>query len=217
MRISEILVAIASWLESPENEAMLLSEYDDKCLESVASSCIKAAAILKAGAEEVEQLEPKEEDDVTTDSIETLAEVANALDASNDENLKKSASELDKILKLFAADDSVKKNLNVNEKLHELNKTSDTAKKLKESNVYKDYFILEAPLSTRYCPDHTGVPVSRIGNHVWQCNLDKKVYDYDAGFTLANGDKVPGGSVSGQSAFDNTQDPIFKTRDSYSR
>ena len=47
MRIAELLTAIASWLESPNNEAMLLAEYDMDCLAVVGSSCVEAAHALR--------------------------------------------------------------------------------------------------------------------------------------------------------------------------
>jgi len=54
MRISEMLTAIASWLENPDNEALLLSEYDPACMEVVAETCLQAAQVLKLGAEQVD-------------------------------------------------------------------------------------------------------------------------------------------------------------------
>ena len=54
MRISEMLKAIASWLESPNNEAILLSEYNDDCLKVVSESCILASSALKKAAQEVD-------------------------------------------------------------------------------------------------------------------------------------------------------------------
>lgn len=59
MRISEMLMAIASWLESKDNEALLLSEYNEECMEKVATSCIKAADILKECADQVDLMEDK--------------------------------------------------------------------------------------------------------------------------------------------------------------
>lgn len=52
------------------------------------------------------------------------------------------------------------------------------------------------------CPDHIGVMCQRISDSVFLCPIDKKTYNYTEGFTLENGDKVPGGSVENQGNFD---------------
>jgi hypothetical protein len=57
MRIAEMLQAIATWLESPDNEAILLAEYDDQCLKVVAESCVEAANTLKKAAQNVDKIE----------------------------------------------------------------------------------------------------------------------------------------------------------------
>lgn len=62
----------------------------------------------------------------------------------------------------------------------------------------KEYRPLEAALSTRTCPDHPGAQMSRVGDHIWQCSMDKKIYDFNSGFTTLKGNKVPGGDVSRQ-------------------
>ena len=40
IKSSEMLLAIAKWLESPENEALLLAEDDNDSLDIVATSCL---------------------------------------------------------------------------------------------------------------------------------------------------------------------------------
>lgn len=272
MRISEMLTAIASWLESPENEAILLAEYDEDCLEVVANSCVQAAAILKATAETVEEIEPRfnqkrldriselegkikelqekisnsteeeypeldselrwyqdeleyeidkaydtlnyDESNITPESIDELANLAEAFDSSNDPELQKQAAVIDELLITIAAPPNAvserkdlldsrskeleKKYKNTGKQLSESNKIADSIKDIEKSNLTKEYTILEAPLSTRYCPDHPGVSLIRIGDGIDQCNLDKKIYNYESGYTLNNGSKVPGGSVSQQ-------------------
>jgi hypothetical protein len=59
MRTAELLNAMAAWLESSNNEAMLLAEADEKCMQVVAESCVLAAALLKKAADEVDILEAK--------------------------------------------------------------------------------------------------------------------------------------------------------------
>lgn len=212
MRISEMLQAIASWLESPNNEALLLAEYDEKCLEIVAHSCVNAAKTLKIAATELEGIEPPADSKITPESIEETAKLAEALDSSDDPALKKMASVLDELLLSIAAPPNAfaeRKDLQ-DQRLVELKKKyEDPSKELKETNlinnsekaldkadVLKRYNILEAPLSTRYCPDHAGTQIARVGEHIWQCELDHKTYNFETGFELNNGAKVPGGDVS---------------------
>lgn len=234
MRIKDILQAMASWLESSDNAAVLLSEYDDKCLEVVAKSCAEAAFILKQAAEEVDVLEPEEESILTEDAIEDLGSLASVLDASGDPNLIRQASVIDELLRTISAEKNIKEKLlaqnketseknkekfkSVNDELRKSNKISESEEAIKKSPVYDVYNVLEAPLSTRYCPDHAGVPVARVGEQVWQCSLDSKIYDFNAGFTLATGKKVPGSSVANQTPYvDINPEGLFSTRENYRR
>lgn len=214
MRISEMLYAIANYLESPDNEALLLAEYDDDCLKVVAESCVTAANALKIAAEKVDAIEPIEDSKITPEAITELGNLASALDSSDDPELKKQASVLDELLLTIAADPSFvsrakeaesyrleelkKKYSDPKKELDKLNSVSETIKAIDKSKMTKDYNVLEAPLSTRYCPDHAGVQISRIGEHIWQCELDKKTYNFETGFELENGSKVPGGDVANQ-------------------
>jgi len=231
MRISEMLNAIASWLESPNNEALLLSEYNEDCMKIVANSCVLAAELLKNAAEEVDSIEPEEESKITAESISQIASLAEIFDASGDPELKKQASVLDELLlsyasppnaikeKIAAQDyrlEELKKKYQENKKkLNEVNKIADSEKIINDFFKNKEYRILESPLSTRYCPDHAGVQITRVGEHLWQCEMDKKVYDFENGFKLLNGDKVPGGSVSEQTKRDDSgMHAIFDSRES---
>ena len=232
MRIAELLNSIASWLESPDNEALLLAEYDEQCLKVVAESCVSAAAALKKAAMEVESIEPPEESLITEESIEGIANLASALDSSGDPELMKQASVLDELLLTIAAPPNALKDKKAAEdlRLEELkkkyhsakeeldnednNKVAESIKAIDKSNMTKQYRILEAPLSTRYCPDHAGVQISRIGEHFWQCELDKKTYNFETGFELNNGTKVPGGDVANQTqGLSNPTESIFDTRE----
>jgi hypothetical protein len=230
MRISELLTAIASWLESPDNEAILLAEYDDDCLKIVAESCVQAAALLKVTAETVEDIEPPEESNLTPEAIQELGDLATALDESGDESLRKQASVIDELLLTIASppnalverqdlidkrlDELKKKYEQTGKDLADTNKIADSLKQIDKSNMTKEMKIMEAPLSSRYCPDHPGAQVSRVGEHMWQCELDKKTYNFETGFTLNNGTKVPGGDVANQTqALNVPYYAIFDTRD----
>lgn len=213
MRISEMLNAIASWLESPNNEALLLAEYDDDCLKVVAESCLEAAQALKKAADTVDTIEPPTESVITPESIDGLANIAAAFDASGDPELQKQASVIDELLLTLAVtpggvydkkaeekkiDELKKKYENPRKDLEEANKIADSRKAIEKSDMTKQYRMMEAPLTTRYCPDHAGVQIARVGENMWQCELDKKVYNYESGFELNNGSKVPGGDVANQ-------------------
>jgi|SRR6185436_2546919 len=230
MRISEMLQAIASWLESPDNEALLLAEYDEDCLKVVAESCVEAAAALKKAAYKVETIEPAEQSHITSESLQGLAQIANAFDTSGDINLKKQASVIDELLLTIAAppnaqasrkdlednriEELKKKYENPRKELEKTNKIADSEKGIEKSKMTKQYSILEAPLSSRYCPDHAGAQIARIGEHLWQCELDKKIYNFETGFELNNGTKVPGGDVSQQTQGLNVPShTIFDTRE----
>lgn len=225
-----MLQAIASWLESPDNEALLLAEYDEDCLKVVAESCVEASAALKKAADKVETIEPAEESHITPESLQGLVQIANAFDASGDINLKKQASVIDELLLTIAAppnalasrkdlednrlEELKKKYENPREELKKTNKIADSEKGIEKSKMTKQYSILEAPLSSRYCPDHPGTQIARIGEHLWQCELDKKTYNFESGFELNNGTKVPGGDVSQQTQNLNAPShAIFDTRE----
>lgn len=230
MRISELLNAMASWLESPNNEALLLAEADEKCMQVVAESCVLAAALLKKAADEVDVIEPPAASSITPESIEETAALAQALDESGDPQLKRVANVLDELLLTIAAppnayaerkdlvdsraDEIRKKYEDPRKELHKVNHIERSEKAIEGSGFTKEYKILEAPLSSRYCPDHPGAQIARVGEHVWQCELDKKTYNFETGFELANGSKVPGGDVSQQtSGLETPFHAIFDTRE----
>ena len=229
MRISDLLLSIATYLEDPNNEALLLAEYDDACLSSVAKTCISAATILKQGAEEVEALEPKEPSQLTSEALDDLTQMLNDFDASENTDLQKVASVIDELLLTFAdgkaeqlkqaqenrLDVLKDKYENTKKQLDEVNKVKESAQLIDKSPIYKEYRCNEAPLSTRSCPDHAGAQLARVGENMWQCQMDKKVYNWQTGFTNERGDKVPGGDVANQTPLEYPNPaPIFDTRDS---
>jgi hypothetical protein len=238
MRIGDMLIAIAQWLESPHNEAILLSEYNDDCLKVVSESCVEAAQLLKKAAYQVEQLEPEEQSKLTPEALDELASIATAFDFSEDPNLRKQASVIDELLltvaappdflkKKEAAEDQRIKDLqnkykNPQEELKSINKVEDGNKAIEDSGMTKQYRVMEHSLSTRYDPDLPGVQIARVGDDVWQSEMTKKVYNFSEGYTLSNGSKVPGSSVSEQthtdgrdfhSQFDNRESRLGQYRD----
>jgi ribosomal protein L37AE/L43A len=55
-------------------------------------------------------------------------------------------------------------------------------------------------LQTRYCPEHVGDMLGRVGDGIWQCPRDGAIFNFETGWTDANGVKHPGGSVANQTS-----------------
>jgi hypothetical protein len=214
MKLSDKLVIVAKWLESEENDLLVSADEHDECLEIVAGTLVAAASLLKTSAEEVSKIEPEVDSVVNEQSLSEMAALATAFDESGDELLQKQASVLDEILLTLAAPrgyvdkvkmiendrlDQLKKRYKDVKKTHdEMNKVSDSIKDIEKSPAFKAYRPLEAPLNTRYCPDHPGAQIARVGEAQWQCMMDNKIYNFEAGYTTLKGNKVPGGNVSMQ-------------------
>lgn len=230
MKTADILKAFADDLERENNEAILLSEENDEEILVVATALVEAAAILRKAAEAVEKFEP-EPGTFTPEQLEEMAAVAQAFDESDDELLQKQANVLDMILQTIAAKPGEKSKYveaetsrieSLKKKYEEVGKTSqehamasEGVEAIKKSDYMKEYRPMEAPLQTRYCPDHAGVPTSRIEEHQYQCSIDGKVFDYENGFKTDKGDSVPGSSVSNQSQnLHGEQQNQFDTRES---
>lgn len=231
MRASELLLTVAKWLESPDCEAILLAEDDVDCLDSVVQTCVAAAAILKQGAAEVEAIEPTEEPKLTPEALDHLNQIITAFDQSGDEDLQKTASVIDELLLTVAAPpkwassykEAQENRLDVlkakyedtRKQLEVMNKVKESTIGIDKSPMMKQYRIMEAPLSTRSCPDHPGGLLARVGENMWQCQMDKKVYNWNTGFTNEKGEKVPGGDVANQTPmFHPEPHAIFDTRES---
>ena len=230
MRVSELLMTVAKWLESPDCEAILLAENNVDCLDSVAKTCIAAAAILKQGATEVEALEPAEEPKLTPEALDHLHQVISAFDSSGDKDLQKTASVMDELLLTLATKpnwastykEAQENRLDVlkakyedaKKQLDEVNKVKESAKAIDKSPMFKEYRIQEHALSARSCPEHAGSQLARVGEGMWQCQLDKKVFNYSIGYTTDRGEKVPGGSVELQTPLYHPEPhSIFDTRE----
>jgi hypothetical protein len=152
--------------------------------------------------------------------IEALATLASEFDASGDEFLQKQAAVIDQLIinfaqkglkaKAQAAEDAelaklraehrekaLEKVYNEPREIHEKDiKASDAIKAIQDQVV--KYRPMETALSTRYCPDHPGAQIRRVADYIYQCALDKKIYNYQEGFTTMKGNKVPGSDVSRQ-------------------
>lgn len=229
MRTSELLIALASWLENSDNEMMLLADHDDNCLEIVANTCANVSSMLRKAASETDKIEP-EESHITPENLTNLANIATAFDASGDAELKKQASLIDELLLTIAASKDYLKNKKAEEdgrtsdlkkkyedtkkKLDKSHKIEELDKKLDKSQYLEEPEINDFGLKSRYCPDHPGVQVMRISETAVQCPLDKKVYDYEAGFKLKDGRTVPGTNIQNQTKLDHFQQAsLFSSRE----
>jgi hypothetical protein len=164
-------------------------------------------------------------DKLESTSIHNAAKLAEALDESGDDKLAKVASVLDEILLTIGTPKGAIKNIKSAEE-SEIEKlrlkyktnpeelfakgnegkeklTEEYTKAIKEQvKVYKP---MEHGLSSRYCPDHNGCSLMRVADNTWQCNLDKKLYNYEEGYKLMDGSVIPGSNVSNQTQ--NLQNP----------
>lgn len=200
----------------------------------LAAAILKKAALdiqLVSGIEDTNKYEKD-----MVEAISDLKSIADSLDASGDDSLMKKASALDEILFTIVSNveeqEEFKKSFA--RKIEEIKKHSydlkhgnpvspisnivsigapqskeNAAASEKKNSSSKDLRPLQAPLSTRYCPDHPGEMLMRISDGVYQCMLDHKEYDFKSGFTTAKGNKVPGTSVENQTI--NNNDIAIKT------
>ncbi len=192
----------------------------DFVLYTAATALVTAQVAIKNAINNLELLAQKSAGDLDDEDIDLIAALATEFDADGDPVLKKQASVLDQVLLNFARKgelEQARKEAEAEiEKLrakyrqqaleesykgpaeeHEKDiKASESAKEIKDQ--VKTYRPLEASLSTRYCPDHPGAQFARIADGVYQCDLDKKIYNFKEGYTTIKGNKVPGGDVAEQ-------------------
>lgn len=244
-KLKEKLEEMYQNLMNRDNEILVLAdeEGDSELLEVMASHLVQMASILRAAYnycehhDELKVFDHKKE--MKPESLDELVEFANILDSSGNQELQKKADVIDQLLlnlgKTKTSTEVFKEaqDAEVNKIKEQREKSLDRSynypneehnKELKAEEVnksikssIKEYRPLETSLSTRYCPDHPGTSVHRIGDDVYQCALDKKIYDYNEGFTTMKGNKVPGTSVENQtqSLNDRTLEQMhFSTRES---
>jgi len=68
-------------------------------------------------------------------------------------------------------------------------------KKADKIEIY-DKLFGPVQVQTRHCPDHNGISLYRIADKIYQCPLDRQVYDFEKGFTTQSGEENLGGSVA---------------------
>ncbi|KKN74478.1 hypothetical protein LCGC14_0389950 [marine sediment metagenome] len=192
----------------------------DIVLRTAATALITAQTAIKNAVDSLELLADKAASELDEEDIDLMAALASEFDADGDPILKKQASVLDQVLLNFAQKGELVKAIKQAEaevdrlrekyrqeamerdykepsETHEKDiKAGDSAKEI--ANQVKKYRPMEAALSTRYCPDHPGAQFARIADGLYQCELDKKIYNFKEGYTTMKGNKVPGGDVSEQ-------------------
>ncbi len=241
--LKKLLLDLANSLDSDSDENVVMNVALDagpEVFKKVAGGLIKAAEELRKVVAELDgSAESKDEMEISPESFEELAATAAAYDyastfSKDGEWFAKEAAEIDELLYSYASlqeqknsikDKYVKKIDELRKRTHEnpydvlkaqkdLFDADDMAKRVNEQ--VKDYRIMEHPLSNRYCPDHTGVPVKRLEDGIVQCTLDNKTYNYNEGFTTMKGEKVPGGDVAQntKTMLENTNyQPNYSTRE----
>lgn len=213
----ETLTKMAKMLLNSDNEIIAEAEQhlNDDDLVLFATILTEAAGKIAEAANIVASKKQ-----LTSLDVDELGALATSLDETGDPVLQKQAAVLDEILLTIGADPKAlgafkkaeqdeidrlraryqdtnrneytkaveehKKEINVNEAIKAI-----------DSKV-KKYRPMEAALSTRYSPDMPGVSLMRVGDHVWQCPITKKIYDFRSGYTTAKGNVVPGSEVSNQ-------------------
>jgi len=109
--------------------------------------------------------------------FDKLAVMADKLDTAG---AMKEADMIDDFLKKYAKkDDEKKKDEKVEHHIEEYRPGNET-------------------MSCRYCPDHIGVMLGRVGEGTYQCPIDGTIYNWRTGWTDMEGKDHPGGSVAGQ-------------------
>lgn len=177
-----------------------------------------------------------EEDDMfagaSVQNIQDLGEISRAFENSSDPNLRKQAALFDELLLTIAAPknwlqekkaaeseriNSLKKKYNETRvEFDKKNATEATEKSIKDSGMTKEYRTNEHALSTRYCPDHPTVAIRLLEDRNYSENVawTGKEYSFVNGYTLENGDKVPGGAVENQGNFDHIDHfTMYQTRE----
>tara|TARA_Y100000310_G_C20497810_1_gene722417 strand:- start:144 stop:902 length:759 start_codon:yes stop_codon:yes gene_type:complete len=223
------LHSMAEALFSPDNELTVWAEENGN-EELLAYAAFVQAKAAKAIKDVIRLADTKtnfdlsiEADSIHPRDLEELAEVAAQFDDSDDPFLQKQAAVIDQLLINFAqrglraeaesADEKELAKLRAEYRAKASEKCYEEPRKVHEKDIkaadavkairsqVKEYRPMETALSTRYCPDHPGNQVRRVGDYTYQCGLDKKVYNYQEGFTTEKGNKVPGSDVARQTQY----------------
>lgn len=215
---------IKSYNEDLSNHPLLVKAEEsgsEAMTEIVAHALLEATTAIDMAISKIEKVAKLADGELDENALEEMAAIATEFDKSGDPLLMKQASVLDQILLSIGAPKGYKNAFKLAEdkeieKLREKYRAEalersykgpkeehDKDMKVADSfkaieNSVKEYRPLEAPLSTRTCPDHPGSQMQRVADYTYQCSLDKKVYNYLGGFTTMKGNKIPGGDIATQ-------------------
>lgn len=222
--LQEILEKLAESLSDRDHEALVLADKlnNTDMLNRVAGALTSASQSIRSVSNEIKHNREdtsSKEAGITIDKLDKMVALANAWDESGDPLLISQASVIDEVLLTIGANkgdiaDAKRASDTEIEKIrakqpvgkdpykivkeeHDKNNEVEEAKKL-IADAVKQYRPLESGLNTRTCHDHPGAQMARIGDGIYQCSLDKGIYNYQSGFTTMKGNKIPGGDVANQ-------------------
>lgn len=211
MKISESLLRIAEWFEDPNNPVLVSADEADaiheligeepEMVNKLAKEFVSIASIIKEAANKADRLQASPE------TLQKMASLASKLDESGDEFLQSQADVIDEWIIAVAESERDKLYGGPGKKLDEVNGVNEAIKAVEKSPIAKKYEPLEMPLSARYDPNHPGIMLKRIENGVYQSPLDGKIFNFNEGFTMENGNKIPGGEISA-----NIDEPEYVSR-----
>lgn len=213
--------------ELHNNEVLIGAEEtgDENVFKVIVNTLASIEEMVNKAVTMLEQMADVHSKQMDEGDIDEIAAIATEFDKSGDEFLQKQASVLDQLLVNFAQISGSQAKLAQEKEIEKIraeyraksqeecyknpqkelkkNMGADAAIKAINKQI-KVYRPMEAPLSTRTCPDHPGAQISRVADCVYQCSLDHKIYNYKEGFKTMNGNEVPGTDVGEQTrAFEN--------------
>lgn len=155
--------------------------------------------------EKLKETESKEEPEKSLEAaMASLSEIADTLDKNG---AIKEADKIDEFLAKYGEEYATdvkwqeKESDKYDTKKHheqQIKQPKEKHKQGPDKHHVEEYEPGEGTLSTRYCPKHPSVMMARVGEGVYQCSVDGEIINWEEGYTDADGNKVPGGSVAGQ-------------------
>lgn len=189
--VDALKAAFDAFLESPrrfENVHKLKKLMDDYILANVPDKSASLGEVFEKLADVADSLDK-----------------AGALDEANmiDSFIEKHAEDYDEDRKEEADTEQSKRydskhhhNLQVREPKRDQERVDREGRKEHHVKTYKS--VEATSLQTRYCPEHIGTQMGRVGEATYQCPLDGQVFNWEAGWTDFDGNQHPGGSVAAQ-------------------
>lgn len=205
----DLLKSTAAWLDNSDNEIYALLEFDEDSLNVTAKACTIASAVLQKAAMDLQIISGIEDTNKYSfdmeDVLDGLNSLAGEFECSDNPDLVKKANLLEDILLTISSNVEEQSRFKqaIQKKIDDIKKKSKEGISVVKASIDdtdkgKELRPLQAPLSTRSCPDHPGVSLVRISDGLFYCPLNGKQYDYANGYATEKGNKVPGTSVKNQ-------------------